>query len=87
MSKHYVDKRFPELGYYEVFTGPAGSRWKWSEIDRHGQEHQDCGQWETTAAAAYRDAARDWEDNGNSATKRLPGQLRAAATRAEKESA
>lgn len=85
MSKHYVDKEAPELGSYEVFSGPAGSRWQWSEIDRDGQEHRDSGQWLPTVAAAYQDAADDWETNGNSANRRLAGQLRAAATREEKK--
>lgn len=83
MTKHYVNKDDPTGGYYEIFTGELGSRWHWVET-AEGVEYKDCGRWQFTAADAYRDAASDWEQNGNSANLRLAGQLRAAATRSEK---
>ena len=83
MSKHYVDKSQPNLGAYEVLAGPNGWYWQWREVAK-GREYIDDGSPYATAADAYRDAARDWESNGNSANRRLAGQLRAAATRAEK---
>lgn len=83
MTRHYVDKEQHGLGYYEIFTGDLGSRWHWFEVAK-GVEYKDCGQWQPSVADAYRDAAEDWQANGNSANRRLSGQLRAAATRAEK---
>jgi hypothetical protein len=85
MSKHYVDKKSPDRGHYEVFTGPEGSRWHWSELDRDGRLCEDFGPWSPTPAEAYRHAADDWETNGSSANRRLAGQLRAAAAREEKK--
>jgi hypothetical protein len=84
MTAHFVDKANPHLGYYEILTGPEGSRWRWIEILEDGTEYKDCGPWRATVSAAYRDAAYDWEENGNSSNRRLAGQLRAAATRSEK---
>ncbi len=84
MTRHYVDKTAPDLGYYEVFSGLLGYRWQWREVAK-GVEYLDCGEWREKASQAYRDAADDWESNGNSSNRRLGGQLRAAATRAEKE--
>ena len=82
MTKHYVNKDDPTGGYYEIFTGELGSRWHWVET-AEGVEYKDYGQWSQTPAAAYRDAANDWEANGNPSNRRLGGQLRAAATRSE----
>jgi|GEM_PF-6556585 len=36
-------------------------------------------------AAAWRDAADDWESNGDSNNRRLTGNMRATATRLERE--
>jgi hypothetical protein len=83
MSEHFVDKTKPSLGYYHIETGEEGSRWLWNET-AGGVQYQDAGHWFATVADAYRDAADDWESNGNSANRRLSGQLRAAATRTEK---
>lgn len=80
MSVLRVDKDDASFGYYQIFTGPEGSRWQFFE----GDESSDVGEWRPTVAAAYRDAAADWESNGNSSNRRLAGHLRAAATRAEK---
>ncbi len=89
MSKHFVNKRIPDLGYYEVVRVEAADgvrfRWNWTEVEG-GTEHFDCGQWFPTKAEAYRDAADDWEANGSAENGRLAGQLRAAATRSERAS-
>lgn len=85
MTRHYVDKARPDLGYFEVFSGQGGFLWRWREV-ANGVEYTDNGQVFPTKAEAYRDAADDWEQNGNSANRRLGGQLRAAATRAERPS-
>jgi len=85
MTVHYLDKANPDLGSYEVSRGPDGYRWTWCETAK-GQFYKDHGEWWPTEAAAYRDAANDWEYNGNR-TSRLAAQLRAAATRSEKKAA
>ena len=84
MTAHYVNKEDPERGFYEVYTGPEGSRWQWSETTKD-DSYEDFGPWRTSVSDAYRDAADDWESNGDNSNKRLSGQLRAAATRAEKK--
>lgn len=87
MTVHYVDKANPDLGSYEIVPDNTGDyfRWQWREVAK-GIEYRDCGHWEPSVADAYLDAADDWENNGNSSNRRLSGQLRAAATRAEKGS-
>lgn len=84
MASHFVDKANPDLGYYQVFKGVLGARWQWTETAK-GVRYEETGDWCSTVAAAFRAAADDWESNGNSSNRRLAGQLRAAATRAEKE--
>ena len=81
---HYVNKARPNEGHYCVIEGDQGARWEWTETAK-GMKYEDAGHWLGTVAEAYRDAADDWETNGNSANKRLSGQLRAAATRAERK--
>lgn len=83
MTNHYVDKTAPNLGYYRFELNENGARWVWTEMAK-GVTHEDDGPWVGSLAEAYRNAADDWESNGNSANRRLAGQLRAAATRAEK---
>ena len=84
MTTYYVDKAEPSLGGYTVFRGRDGFRWTWEEVAK-GETFRDDSRWFDTAAEALRDAAEDWESNGNSSNRRLGGVLRAAATRAEKE--
>lgn len=83
MSRHYVDKKQPELGSYEVLRHEGGWIWRWREVSK-GVEYIDDGMPHRSEAEALRDAAWDWEHNGNSANRRLSGQLRAAATRVDK---
>jgi len=83
MTTYYADKSRHDLGGYTIYQGAEGFRWGWEEIAK-GEIHQDHGRWHETAAEALRDAADDWENNGNSSNRRLGGTLRAAATRAEK---
>jgi len=83
LGLHYVDKAAPDLGFYEVFVHPTmGARWHWTEVAK-GIKYEDQGPFFATKGEAYRDAADDWESNGNSSNRRLSGQLRAAATRAD----
>lgn len=84
MSTYYVDKSQRGLGGYTIFHGPEGYRWGWEEVAR-GEVHRDYGKWRDTRAEALRDAADDWESNGNSSNRRLGGTLRAAATRSEQQ--
>lgn len=84
MSTYYADKSRHDLGGYTIYHGPEGYRWRWEEV-ANGETHRDNGKWRETAAEALRDAADDWESNGNSSNRRLGGTLRAAATRVEKQ--
>lgn len=84
MTNHYVDKANPDAGFYTIIVSPIGAQWQWTEVAK-GVEYHESGPWVATEAQAYRDAADDWESNGNSENKRLSGQLRAAATRLEKK--
>jgi hypothetical protein len=83
MSRYYVDKSEPESGYYEILPSEGGHIWRWREVAK-GKEYIDDSRPFPSEAEAYRDAASDWEENGNSSNRRLGGILRAAATRAEK---
>jgi len=81
MGRFYVDRRKPDKGSYEVFEGAEGARWCWVEVAQ-GTRYEDFGPWFDSTADAYRDAAYDWELNGDGSDKRLSGLLKAAATRA-----
>ena len=83
MSTHCVDKKNPKLGYYQISQTADQVRWVWRETAK-GIAYEEHGPWFSSAVEAYRDAASDWDDNGDGSNKRLSGQLRAAATRAEK---
>lgn len=82
-GRYLADKSQPSLGFYSIYSGPQGFRWGWEEIAKD-EIHTDHGKWRDTEAEAFRDAADDWESNGNSSNRRLAGSLRAAATRAER---
>lgn len=84
MSRQYLDKSRPRLGYYEVFTGPQGARFQWTEFDPDGFEIVDHGTWLPTVEQAWLEAANDWDENGSSTDSRFSGRLNAAATRARK---
>ena len=84
MTRHYVDKTQPEMGSYEILSGPEGAFWQWREV-ANGVEYDEDGRLWPTVPEALRDAADDWEKNGNGANRRLGRQLRAAATRAERK--
>lgn len=81
MTRYYVDKSDPDLGSYEIESGPIGYRWVWTEIALQ-KRYEDFGGWRRTEADAYRDAAYDWDSNGAGGV--LAGHLRAAATRMER---
>lgn len=62
---------------YQICKEPAGWRWIWIEP---GEEY-DAGSFHDSEAAAYRDAADDWDVNGAAVGSRLAATLRARATR------
>ncbi|SDH38330.1 hypothetical protein [Microbacterium sp. 77mftsu3.1] len=68
----------PTSGYYEIVSNREGQhRWVW----REGGQTEDTGTWVDDLPAALREAAQDWDDNGEGG--RLSATLRIAARRAE----
>lgn len=84
MTAHYLNKQQPLLGSYEVYGGSEGFRWTWRETAKD-VAYVEHGIWRASASDAWRDAADDWEDNGDARDKRFAGRMRATATRLEKE--
>lgn len=62
---------------YQIRKEPDGWRWMWVEPG----EDDDFGSYQDSEAAAYRDAADDWENNGGDFGSRLAATLKARATR------
>lgn len=65
---------------YRIAHDGNGWRWWWIEPG----EDDDFSSAFATESEAYRDAARDWDENGGVASSRLLATLKAQATKLEK---
>lgn len=85
MTAYYIDKEAPDLGSYEFFQHSRTREWQWTwrEVAK-GVEYTDDSTWFGSLAEAMRDAANDWESNGNSSNRRFAGMLRGLAAKEEK---
>lgn len=68
---------------YSIERNSEGQyRWMWSERD--SADDGSVGEWRDTSVQALREAANDWEDNGDNSFK-YGALLRSAATRIERK--
>lgn len=88
MSAYYIDHDNPDLGCYEFWQHSKTREWRWSWTEFvEGEAHVETSEWFSSLSWAMRNAAVDWEQNGNSSNRRFAGMLRGLAMKAEKREA
>lgn len=85
MSAYYVDKKHPERGYYQFWQHSKTGEWRWSWTEGSSDEvSEEVSEWFSHLVWAMRNAALDWESNGDGSNPRLAGMLRGLAAKVEK---